>query len=101
MTKQDAVRLISSYCNTDELGRPRNRIRAISTEEGAIEIMPIQPIYERFNAGVLSPGKWQIQEIDDDGILEWPKVYDTYASAVLGLIKLSTKRHITGVFIVR
>jgi len=101
MTKQDAVRLISSYCNTDELGRPKNRIRAICTEEGAIEIMPIKALYERFNAGVLSPGEWQIQEIDEDGILEWPKVYGSYTAAVLGLIKLSANRHITGVLIVR
>lgn len=101
MTKQDAVRLISSYCNTDELGRPRNRIRAICTEEGALEIMPVQPLYERFNAGVLSPGKWEIQEADEDGVLVWPTEYNSYLSAVLALIRLCTNRHITGVLIVR
>lgn len=101
MTKQDAVRLISSYCNTDELGRPKNRIRAICTEEGDLEIIPLQPLYMRFNAGVLSPGKWEIQESHKGVVFHWTNEYDSYATAVLGLIKLSVLRHITGVLIVR
>lgn len=101
MTKQDAVRLISSYCNTDALGRPINRIRAICTEEGTLEIMPKQPLWERYNGGVLLPGKWDIQESVDDDLLVWPREYGSYASAVLGLIRLCTNRHITGVLIVR
>lgn len=101
MTKADAVRLISNYFKTDELGRPKNRIRAICTEEGTIEIMPTQELYERLHAGVLSPGRWQLQEVDEDGVLVWPKEYDSYSMAVLGLIRLCTHRHITGVLIVR